>query len=84
MPTAWLLGWLARLLASQALRFALHARYRRRAEGCTAGPPWGFRLTAASAVACVTWGLFGLLFDGFGHRRNTSFPSCSPAWPAAP
>src|SRR3954453_179641 len=83
VPTAWLLGWLARLppsprlpspLASQALRFARHARYRHRAEGLDRRSALGFWLTAASAVAGVTWGLFGLLFDGFGHPTQILVP----------
>ena len=74
VPTAWLLGWLACLLASQALRFALHARYRHRAEGLDRRCALGFWLTAASAVAGVTWGLFGLLFDGFGHPTQILVP----------
>ena len=74
VPTAWLLGWLACLLASQALRFALHARYRHRAEGLDRRSVLGFWLTAASAVAGVTWGLFGLLFDGFGHPTQILVP----------
>jgi diguanylate cyclase (GGDEF)-like protein len=74
VPTAWLLGWLACLLASQAPRFALLARYRRRVEGLDRRSALGFWLTAASAVAGVTWGLFGLLFDGFGHPTQILVP----------
>src|SRR3954466_12037296 len=74
VPTTRLLGWLACLLASQVPRFALHVRYRHRVEGLDRRSALGFWLTAASAVAGVTWGLFGLLFDGFGHPTQILVP----------
>src|SRR4051812_6420472 len=108
VPTAWLLGWLACLLASQALRFALHARGRAPSagwparpppgpcpppcppappparKGSPAGPPWDSgsrppRPSPASPGACS-----GSCSTVSATRRKSSFPSCSPAWPAAP